>query len=318
MARTRRTTEDPPADEQLSLLPPSRPKGKLGRVRLSEISDYAAVPSPDLVALVREIGVLEPVILTRGDGESYTVLAGVRRVVAARAANETWIDAKIVDGIDYDVVRLVGGQRRENAGADLLALEQMLESPALRGLAAEDLGAALREVSRTFGWPGAKLRKLLSLQNLTPAWRLALVSGSISASVAHSLVRLDSVKAQEALFDVYMRQGKLTAKDIANEREALYGRLGLEPALPAFEPPPAPVDVARIRPSILSAGQRLALLIQNEEVMDALGALAAGKFDPARILQEIAVFIDTAAELVRSPSADEEADAVLPEPVGAI
>ena len=79
---------------------------------------------PALVASIREVGVLEPVVCRRSEDGTVSVRMGQRRVLAAREAERATVPAYIVEGDDSTVTRLVEQFAENEHRADLTEPER--------------------------------------------------------------------------------------------------------------------------------------------------------------------------------------------------
>lgn len=97
-------------------------------VSLGELHDNPAQPrkgkDPDLKALtesVRQVGIISPITITR-NGDGFIVVAGHRRVAAAKAAGLTEIPAHVMDGDSYK--QLLALLAENTVRRDLTAVEE--------------------------------------------------------------------------------------------------------------------------------------------------------------------------------------------------
>ena len=160
---------------------------------------FGATALKDLTASIREIGVLSP-ILVRKVGRKYQILAGHRRVRAAKAAGLKTVPAVVRKLDDESALQamVLDNLQRE----DLPALEEAAGFQLLlekHKLSAEAIGA---KVGKSKAYVYARL-KLLALPVVA---RKALGKGELSASVALLLARLPAKVAKEALPHMYEEQ----------------------------------------------------------------------------------------------------------------
>jgi len=165
----------------------------------------AAIHAADLQALaasIRTHGVLQPLIVAPNpDGAGYVLIAGERRLQAARLAG---LEAVPV------VVRMAAEQERLE-----LALIENLQREDLNALEAaqgyrqliDDFGLTHEEAARRLGKSRAAISNTLRLLRLPPAVRQALVSGSLSEGHARALLTLPTPQAQAAAAQTVVRRG---------------------------------------------------------------------------------------------------------------
>jgi len=202
-----------PTIDQLTLLPEEPPAFTLERVQLDTLpSDEDLVgPPPDasLVASIRRLGVLQPVLLMRSPEDVLAVVEGKRRVKASRAAGRGDIPAWVapMDEMTPHALTLIAhATRRANPAADLDAIERLLA-----------MGASERDIARETGLRIPTLRQRLRLLDLDPALREGLRRGVVSATVAEQAAKLP-ISAQERLAAKLDSEGTLTAEDVDSQR----------------------------------------------------------------------------------------------------
>ncbi|MFA5786040.1 MAG: ParB/RepB/Spo0J family partition protein [Actinomycetota bacterium] len=146
----------------------------------------------DLTASVRELGVLQPIVVRACDG-GYELVMGERRLRAARAAGLSQIPAIIRETEDDELLRdaLVENLHRE----DLNPLE---EAAAYRQLL-DDFGTTHEDLARRLGKTRTYITSALRLLAL-PAGVQRLVAGrSLSAGQARAILALGEPDLEERL-----------------------------------------------------------------------------------------------------------------------
>jgi ParB family chromosome partitioning protein len=155
----------------------------------------------ELARSIAKTGVLQPVLVTR-EGERYRILAGERRVRAARQAGLAEVPVIVREGVpdrDHLLLALVENLQRR----DLTALE---EAEAYRHLR-EDFSLSQEEVAERIGKDRTTVSNSLRLLKLPAAVRELLDDGGISAGHARALLALSSAADQEALAKETARRG---------------------------------------------------------------------------------------------------------------
>lgn len=142
----------------------------------------------ELAVSIGEVGVLQPIVVTRDENGDHYLIAGERRWRAARRAGLTTIPA-VVRGVAGDstlVEALVENLQRE----DLTPLE---EAHAYRQLL-ENTGMSQEEVADRVGKSRPAISNTLRLLQLPGAIQTMIDAGKISAGHARALVGLEDEK----------------------------------------------------------------------------------------------------------------------------
>ena len=155
----------------------------------------------ELVHSIREVGVLQPVVVRPHSDGSYELVMGERRWRAARAAGLDAVPAIIRVTADQDLLRdaLLENLHR----AQLNPLE---EASAYRQLL-DDFGCSQEELSSRIGRSRPQISNTLRLLRLTPAVQRRVAAGVLSAGHAKALVALDDAAAQERLATRVVAEG---------------------------------------------------------------------------------------------------------------
>jgi ParB family transcriptional regulator, chromosome partitioning protein len=155
----------------------------------------------ELVFSIREVGLLQPIVVRRGEAGSYELIAGERRLRAAREAGVTLIPAIIRDTEDDAMLRdaLLENLHR----ADLNPLE---EAAAYQQLLS-DFGCTQDELARRIGRSRPQVTNTIRLLRLPPDVQLRVAAGVLSAGHARALLSLDDLPAMEALATRIVAEG---------------------------------------------------------------------------------------------------------------
>jgi ParB family chromosome partitioning protein len=188
----------------LSALLPGAPHESISTVKHLEINNL--LPNPrqprrsfdeeglaELAASIKESGILQPVLVTR-DGERFRILAGERRVRAARLAGLDRVPVLLRDNVgdrDQLLLALVENLQRR----DLTPLEEANAYQQLR----EQFRMTQEEVAERVGKDRATVANAIRLLKLPAAVRTALEEGRLSAGHARALLPLSSAEDQERL-----------------------------------------------------------------------------------------------------------------------
>lgn len=155
----------------------------------------------ELSKSIRRTGILQPVLVTK-EGGRFRIVAGERRVRAARLAGLSEVPVIVREGVtdrDHLLLALVENVQRR----DLTALE---EAEAYRHLK-DDFGLTQEDVAERVGKDRATVANALRLLKLPAAVRAALEEGALSAGHARALLALPSAADQEQLAKEVVRRG---------------------------------------------------------------------------------------------------------------
>jgi ParB family chromosome partitioning protein len=184
----------------LSSLIPTRPAEASGahEIPLSRIAPNPYQPRrhvdeqelSDLASSIREHGVLQPVIVTQSL-EGYALVAGERRVRAARLAGLERIPAVVRQLADRDQLELAIVENVQRADLDPIE-----EAHAYRQLV-DEFGLTQEEVAIRVGRARATVTNTLRLLELDPDVQAAIIDGRISEGHARALASL--AREQQAM-----------------------------------------------------------------------------------------------------------------------
>ncbi len=182
----------------------------------------------ELATTIREHGVLTPVVVRRGVG-GYQIIAGERRIRAARMAGLTRIPAIVKDASDAQALQmaLVENLQRED-------LNPVEAAEAYRRLI-EEFGLTQEEVAGRLGRDRSSVANALRLLRLPKRVRDDLAAGVLSEGHGRALLGLEKPADQLKARDVVVKRG-LTVR----ATEALVRRL--RGSTPAKGPRPATGD----------------------------------------------------------------------------
>ncbi|MBV8236098.1 MAG: ParB/RepB/Spo0J family partition protein [Acidimicrobiia bacterium] len=192
-----------------------------------------------LTASVRELGVLQPVLVRQVEIGSFQLIAGERRWRAAKRAGLQTIPAIVRTADDTAVLQqaLVENLQREDLNAldEAAAYQQLIE----------DFHLTHEEVATRVGKSRAAVSNALRLFQLPPQVQKLLVDGSISAGHARALLGTPDRSYQEALARRVVTDGLSVraVEDAVRER-------GAGPPAPASPDAPATLSdsTKRLRP----------------------------------------------------------------------
>ena len=178
-----------------------------------------------LAASISEHGIIQPLIVAPGKNDIYILVAGERRLQAARKAGLQTVPVVIRQATDQQFLELALIENIQRA--DLNAIE---EAEAYQHLARE-FKMSHETIAARVGKSRVAITNTLRLLDASAAVKQALVDGRITEGHARALLALTSPKAQENLLntvinlDLSVRQtealaGKLSGKKIASRKRA--------------------------------------------------------------------------------------------------
>jgi len=172
---------------------------------LLEIPVSSIVPNPrqprnifddealqSMAASVREVGVLQPVVVRRA-AEGYELIAGERRFRAAQMAGLTSVPAVVRESDDLTSLQeaLIENIHREDLNPIELA-EAMTELQ-------DEMGATQEELAVRVGMSRSHVANTLRLLQLPPKVLGMISEGRLQAGHGRALLTLDDADAREAL-----------------------------------------------------------------------------------------------------------------------
>ena len=155
----------------------------------------------ELAASIREHGVLQPLVVTpASDGDGYLLIAGERRLEAARMVGLETVPVvvRVADERQSLEMALVENLQR----ADLDPLES---ADGYRQLV-EDFGLSHEQVAKRVGKSRSTVSNTLRLLKLPASVRQALASGRLSEGHARALLALPTPQAQSAAAQTVLKR----------------------------------------------------------------------------------------------------------------
>jgi len=183
---------------------PRQPRVQFHEAQLAELADS-----------IREHGILQPLIVTPGPEGTFTIIAGERRLQAARKAGLKTVPviSRQASGLEMLELALIENVQR----ADLNVLE---EAEAYRQLT-QDFGLSHEAVAVHVGRSRSAVTNTLRLLDASAAVKQALADGKISEGHARALLGLTSARSQEAALRTVLQLGMSV-----RQTEGLVKRLG--------------------------------------------------------------------------------------------
>jgi ParB family chromosome partitioning protein len=232
---------EPPAGEIPEL-------GEVAGARYEEIAVTAITPNPrqprrsfdedaldELADSIREVGLLQPVVVRAAGPDRYELIMGERRWRAAQRAGLAVIGAIVKQTQDDDLLRdaLIENLHRQQ-------LDPLEEAAAYQQLL-DDFGATHEELARKIGRSRPHISNTLRLLNLSPAVQKRVAAGVLSAGHARALLSLGDPEAQDRLASRVVAEGlsvraveeivAVGSDDVPRQRSARAARRPTAPGL---------------------------------------------------------------------------------------
>jgi ParB family chromosome partitioning protein len=173
----------------------------------------------ELVTSIREVGVLQPVVVRAlGEGR-YQLVMGERRLRATKEAGLSAVPAIVRDTGDDAMLRdaLLENLHRQQ-------LNPLEEAAAYRQLL-DEFGATHEELAERIGRSRSQVSNTLRLLGLPPAVQRRVAAGVLSAGHARALLALDDPEAQDRLAARIVAEGlSVRATEEAVSDKASLGR----------------------------------------------------------------------------------------------
>lgn len=209
---------------------------------------FDAAELEELAASIREHGIIQPLIVSPSKNGTYTLIAGERRLQAAKLAGLKTVPIIVRQASDRQLLELALIENVQRA--DLNPLE---EAEAYHHLV-QDFGLSQEQVAERVGKSRVAVTNTLRLLGLSAKVKQALVDEQITEGHARALLGLTSAKAQEAALQTVL---KLSLS--VRQTEGLVRKLGGEK--PKARPKPrVPADVLDIERKLrASLGTKVSL-----------------------------------------------------------
>jgi len=234
-----------------SLIPTDTETSKTGKmteipisaIQANEYQPRSRFEEEALVSLtdsIRELGVLQPVLVRQLGPDRYELIAGERRWRAARRAGLPSVPAIVRESDDRSSLEqaLVENLHRE----DLNALE---EASAYQQLI-DEFSLTQDEVAKRVGKSRSSVSNTLRLFQLPGSIQRLVASGELAAGHARALLACPDRAEQERLAELVVSEG-LNVRQV----ETLVRELTSDPDDRSADPAPADDEIGRTRPAAL-------------------------------------------------------------------
>ncbi len=234
-------------------------------------SHFSPEALEELAASIREHGIIQPLVVAQApDGEGYILIAGERRLQAAKKAGLTRVPALVREASEQQLLELALIENIQRA--DLNPLET---AEAYRQLH-EEFGLSHEEIARRVGKSRVAVSNTLRLLKLPPAVQKALLEGRISEGHARALLGLASAKAQQAALQTVeskrltVRQTEELVRRLQGERPTARPRKTAAPELRDLEARLETALGTRVRLTRSRKGGTITIYYYSDEELEAL------------------------------------------------
>ena len=177
------------------------PTAQITPNRVQPRTVFDAEDMAELVASIREVGLLQPVVVRQVGPESYELVMGERRWRATQEAGLERIPAIVRETDDVDMLR--------DALLENLHRSQLnpLEEASAYAQLLEDFGCTHEELASRIGRSRPQISNTLRLLRLSPAVQRRVAAGVLSAGHARSLLAVDDADLQDRLAQRVVAEG---------------------------------------------------------------------------------------------------------------
>lgn len=192
-----------------ALIPPGDAQATLVEVDLDAVNSNPRQPREvfddeeleGLAVSIRDLGLLQPIVVRPGSDGAYELVAGERRVRAAKLAGLEQVPAIVRHTDDGNLLKeaLVENIHR-------VQLNPLEEAAAYRQLL-DDFGFTQEELATSLGRSRPAVTNTLRLLSLPPGVQRRVAAGVLSAGHAKALLALPDVATQERLAEKVVAEG---------------------------------------------------------------------------------------------------------------
>ncbi|MDO8579915.1 MAG: ParB/RepB/Spo0J family partition protein [Candidatus Omnitrophota bacterium] len=167
--------------------------------RLQPRTNYDGNKLDELKASIKEKGVLQPILVRRTD-TGYEIIAGERRLKAARALGLTQVPAIVKDVTDREalVIALIENIQRQE-------LNPMEEAEAYKKLI-EEFHYTHDEVAQSVAKDRSTITNMLRLLNLPEEIKKSLYGDVVSVGHARALLSADSTSEMKRIYQLIVKK----------------------------------------------------------------------------------------------------------------
>ncbi|PIR03639.1 MAG: chromosome partitioning protein ParB [Candidatus Magasanikbacteria bacterium CG11_big_fil_rev_8_21_14_0_20_39_34] len=197
---------------------PSDDGQKIWHIPLSEIvpnteqprKDFSHTAMEDLVASIKQYGILQPVTVTERNDGGYELIAGERRFRASQIAGLATVPALVRSATEQEKLELALIENIQRQ--DLNPIEEAFSFKRLM----DEFGVKQDEIAKRVGKSRPQISNTVRLLELPDEIQQALMDGNLSASKARTLLTLKDAHEQLEMFRSMMGQG-ITVRELEQQ-----------------------------------------------------------------------------------------------------
>lgn len=282
---TRQDAPPPAATTNASAAKPAAPQEELPASALRDVPTSSIEPNPhqprvhfdedslsDLAKSIKEIGILQPLLVREMSPGKFQLIAGERRWRAAQKAKLTEVPVVVreIDQLGSVEQALVENLHRQ----DLTPLE---EASAYQQLA-DDFSLTHEQVAKRVGKSRAAVTNALRLLTLPAAVQGYLADGRLSASHARALLGCDTPKEMENLAALAVKESWSVRQTEDAVRDGVPGAVATQPKSAPSSPSLKPAGLLELesllaefldtKVGVSMAGKRGRISIEFADLLD--------------------------------------------------
>lgn len=224
----------------------------------------------ELAESIRTHGVIQPLIVKQGPGDKYTLIAGERRLHAAKLAGLPEVPVVLREADDRALVELALVENVQRA--DLSPLEAAEAYLQLHN----EFGLSHQQIAERVGFSRVAITNTIGLLELSDEVRKALANGKISEGHGRALKALDTAAAQNAALrtvisqDLTVRQTEMLVRKLKGYKPRKAHKAGLPADFQALQAELR--DVLGTKVSLQKSGKkgRITLYYYSDEELNSL------------------------------------------------
>ena len=224
---------------------------------------FSAEKLAELSESIKEHGIVQPITVTKIDDHHYELIAGERRLQAAKLAGIARVPAIVREAQEQEKFELAIVENVQRH--DLNPIE---EAKAYRRLM-DEFGLSQEAVAKKMGKSRSAIANVSRLLQLPVEIQRALAEMRISEGHAKALLSLDNPEKQRALFELIIAHGLTVRETEARAREAsshpVRRRLPLDPALKEREERLMEIFGTKVKINKVGKGGKIVIEYYGEE-----------------------------------------------------
>jgi len=266
-----------------ALIPPSDSALKLSDVQQMAVEQIRRNPHQprttfpkeqleELAASIRAHGVIQPLIVKRGPDDQFTLIAGERRLHAARLAGLAQVPVVLREADDQALVELALVENVQRA--DLSPLEAAEAYQQLH----KEFGLSHEQIAARVGKSRVAVTNTIGLLQLSEEVKKALAAGSISEGHGRALNGLEKYAAQNAALrailsrELNVRQTEELVRKMKGHKVKKTGKQSLPADIQSLQAQLRDALGTKVNLQHSPKGGRLTLYYYSDEELDSLVA----------------------------------------------